>query len=134
MSKDAGNRNKRVLIVDDESKVLFVLSTALRMWDRKLEVVIARSGRKAADNTKKQTFDLIITDVMMPDVDGIQLTELARSLDPGPKVVWITGYGCHKNRVESRRLDVFRCLDKPLEIGELREVAAEALRAGNTFD
>jgi DNA-binding NtrC family response regulator len=122
---------KRILIVDDEARVLFVLSTAIQMLDGNFEVATARSGREAVNKIKKDPFDLIITDVKMPDIDGVQLTELVRSVDPGVVVVWITAYGCYKIRAASTRLDVFRCLEKPLRIGQIRQVALEALQTSN---
>jgi DNA-binding NtrC family response regulator len=126
------NGAKHILVVDDEAKVLLVLSTALQMLGEQLEVVTARGAREALEKIDGDDFDLIITDVKMPDIDGIQLTELVRSVDPRAAVVWITAYGCHKIRAASRRLGVFRCLDKPIRVGQLRQVALEALQSGNS--
>jgi YesN/AraC family two-component response regulator len=121
--------SKRILIVDDEARVLLVLSTALKVLDNEFEVATARNGREAITKIEKGEFDLIITDIKMPGIDGVQLTERIRSIDPDAIVVWITGYGCFNIDAASTRLDVFRCLNKPVKIGQIRQVASEALQA-----
>jgi DNA-binding NtrC family response regulator len=121
--------SKRILIVDDEAQVLYIMSTALRMLDANLDVVIAHSGRQALKEIGDGPFDLIITDLKMPGVGGLELTEAVRSRAPGTAVVWITAYGCYHVHDDSRRLGVFRCLDKPVSISRIRQVALEALGA-----
>jgi CheY-like chemotaxis protein len=121
---------KRILIVDDEAKVLFVMSTALRMLDRGLEITAVRSGQEALQEIEDHRFDLVITDLKMPDVSGVKLTEVIRAQGRATAVVWITAYGCYRVHEDSGRLGVYRCLDKPVKIDQMREVALEALQAG----
>jgi DNA-binding NtrC family response regulator len=129
--KASVDKSKRILIVDDEARVLFIMSTALRKLDANLQVETANNGRQAVQEISQQHYDLIITDLRMPDMSGVELTETIRALNPDTTVIWITAYGCYRARDESIRLSVYRCLDKPLEIGELRHVTLEALRAEN---
>jgi DNA-binding NtrC family response regulator len=72
-------------------------------------------------------FDLVITDLNMPDLDGAELTEAIRQTSPDTAVVWITAYGCHSMSSEATRLGIHRCYDKPLEVDEILQVARDAL-------
>ena len=62
-------------------------------------------------------------------MDGVELTKAVRTLSPSTVVIWITAYGSQETNAEARRLGVYRCLDKPLEVAEIRRVAREALEA-----
>jgi YesN/AraC family two-component response regulator len=122
---------KQILLVDDEESVLFVLYNGLLRLDDVYEIEIdkAHDGREALDKVKERRFDLIITDLRLPGMDGVQLTEAVRELDPDVVVIWITAYDCQRARRDAERLGVRRCLDKPLEIDEIRETVREALQA-----
>jgi len=121
------NARSRVLIVDDEELVLLVLRDGLAALGDEYEVETAQSGLEALRKFKEMGFDLVITDLRMADMDGVELTEAIRTWDPVAMVIWITAYDCHKMRAEAERLAVYRCLDKPLEIPEIRAVVSQAL-------
>ena len=123
-------KSKRILVVDDDERVLLVFHDALMRLGCEFEIVTARNGREALEKAREAPFDLIITDLRMPDVDGIALTEAIREIDLEVAVIWMTAYGCHAMRAEAARLAVYRCLDKPVEIGEIRDAVRQALRAG----
>jgi len=118
---------KRILIVDDEARVLLILHDTLQRLGSSFEVVTAQSGSEALKQARKAAFDLVITDLRMPGMDGVELTRALKQIHPEVRVIWITAYGCHKASDESAELGVFRCLDKPLEIKQIRQVAKEAL-------
>lgn len=124
---------QRILIVDDEARVLLILHDTLQRLGSSFEVVTAQSGSEALKEARKAAFDLVITDLRMPGMDGVELTRALKSMHPDVNVVWITAYGCHKASEESARLGVFRCLDKPLEIKQIRQVAQEALSAEKIY-
>jgi CheY-like chemotaxis protein len=118
---------KRVLVVDDEDKILFVLSRALARLGAECQVHTASSGKEALEMAQEASFDLIVTDLRMPEMDGIVLTQALRSLAFDPVVIWMTAYNCCTMEAEAERLRVHRCLDKPIEIGEIRRIVSEAL-------
>ncbi|MCL7452105.1 MAG: response regulator [Anaerolineae bacterium] len=120
-------QSKRILVVDDETRVLFILGAALKSMPSGIEVTEASNGRQALERLATEHFDLIITDLFMPEVDGIELTEAVRQLDPNVPVVWITARGCYRVHDQSERLQVYRCLDKPLRVGQIRQIARQAL-------
>ena len=120
--------HKRVLVVDDEDKILFVVRHALSRLGEDCQVETACNGRQALEIARTIPFDLVVTDLRMPELDGIALTEALRELDPDPQVIWMTAYHCRAHEAEMERLGVCCCLDKPIEIGEIRRVVGEALR------
>jgi len=120
---------RRILVVDDDERVLFVLHDILAGLGSQYEVVAAQSGYEALDKARKKPFDLLVADLRMPGLDGVELTEAVRTLSPSTVVIWITAYGSQETSAEAQRLGVYRCLDKPLEVAEIRQVAREALEA-----
>ena len=117
----------RILVVDDDERVLFVLRRTLLAFQNGYEIVTALDGREALNKAKEVPFDLLITDLKMPGMDGITLTQAIRDLNSGTVVVWITAYGCAQVSDEATRLSVHECLEKPLRIDEIRRVVREAL-------
>jgi DNA-binding NtrC family response regulator len=119
---------RRILIVDDDPRVLLVIRTTLDRMNESYKTVTASNGREALEEIKKDTFDLIITDVRMPGINGIKLTEAVRAANTQTSVIWITAYGHYNLDQEIKGLNVFRCLNKPLRIGEIRQTVIKALR------
>ncbi|MBU0496159.1 MAG: response regulator [Chloroflexi bacterium] len=117
----------RILVVDDDDRVLFVLHDTLTLMGDEYEVVVARNGLDALGQVKADSFSLVITDLRMPGMDGVALTEAIRELAPDIAVIWMTAYGCYRMCDDVERLTVYRCLDKPLRIGKIRGVVREAL-------
>jgi CheY-like chemotaxis protein len=122
-------RRKRILVVDNEASVLLVLREALQSFDDRWDVITAADGSHAWRQIKEQPCDLIVTDLRMPGLDGIELTEAIRAFHPSTAVVWITAYGCHEVSQVRRRLGVYRCLNKPLVISEIRRAVQDGLDA-----
>jgi CheY-like chemotaxis protein len=121
--------SKRILIVDDDAQVLFVLHDALKKLGGEHEIATARNGREALAKMKETPFDLVITDLRMPGLDGVSLTEEIRTSNPTAVVIWITAYSCKGLETDAARLAVHDCLEKPLEPAEIRRVAQEALES-----
>jgi CheY-like chemotaxis protein len=134
---------KRILVVDDEDKLLTTLEMILdRMnGDRynedlgigeySFEIVTVRDGWEALQRLKEEPFDLLISDLVMPRIDGVELVEELRDMGLDTAVVWITAYGSQGLKADCRRLDVYQCLDKPLLIGEIRQAALDAMGIGH---
>ena len=122
---------KRILVVDDEDRVLMVLRDGLATLGEGYEIVAAQDGLEALGKIKGGAFDVLITDLRMAGMDGEELTEAVRSWDPDIQTVWITAYNCHEVRADAERLGVYRCLDKPVDINEIRAVVLEVLEKGN---
>jgi len=119
--------NKRILIADDEARVLMILRDALQKLGKGVEIVTVSSGSEAIRKSKERAFDLLISDLRMPGIDGVELTRAIKASNPDAAVIWITAYGCHLVTAEAEDLGVYACLDKPLEIQQIRKVVREAL-------
>jgi DNA-binding NtrC family response regulator len=122
-------QRKRILIVDNEPSVLFVLRGALRSLNDAWDIITAPNGSEGWKRIREQPCNLVITDLRMPGLDGVELTEAIRAFYPSTAIVWMTAYDCYQVLQVRKRLGVYRCVNKPLEIEEIRSIAREALKA-----
>lgn len=118
---------RRILIADDDPTVLLILRATLERMKGNCSIVTAPDGAEALQEIAAQPFDLVITDIRMPRVDGVEVVEELRLSGADTQVIWITAHGCNRLEEECQRLRVYRCLDKPLRIGEIRQAAEDAL-------
>jgi DNA-binding NtrC family response regulator len=118
---------RRILAVDDEAMVRFILHDSLQSLGPSYEIVTAENGREALHAFEQEPFDLVITDISMPEMNGVQLTEAIRAMGSDAAVIWITAYGCHNVLSDAVRLGVCTCRDKPLEVKEILRMARQAL-------
>lgn len=102
---------EKILIVDDEAIVRNFLAETLRR--KNLDVTTADCGHKAIAALKETTFDMVITDMKMPDLTGIDVLRKVKELSPSTIVVVITGFGSIENTVEAMRNGAFNYLIKP---------------------
>ncbi len=116
---------KRVLIVDDEEQAVYVMGKGLRKLGPLYEIVTTTNGQEALEKFKEAPFDLLITDLMMPGIDGVQLTEEVRALNPDVPVIWFSAYA-HFD-AEAKRLGVKHYMLKPFDINEIRQIAQDEL-------
>ena len=88
---------------------------------------MATSGGEGARLVEEREFDIVITDLMMNDVDGLQILELAKDLQPDAEVILVTGHGSIPSAVAAMQQGAFNYLPKPLDLGQLRAVAQRAV-------
>jgi two-component system response regulator PilR (NtrC family) len=91
------------------------------------EIVTADGGKQALREVEQGAFDLVISDVIMPGMGGVELVEAIRALGLETAVIWITAFGSQALQADRKRLDVHSCLDKPLLINEIRQAALDAM-------
>jgi len=113
-----------VLLVDDE--VPFVETMTKRLSKRQLMVLAAYSGREALEKLEKNAVDVVILDVKMPGMDGIETLREIKKAHPLVEVIMLTGHATVETAVEGMRLGAFDYLMKPCEIEELLAKVAEA--------
>lgn len=101
----------KILIVEDDAIMRNFLVETLRR--KKIEVFIAKNGQEGLSYLKEITFDLIITDMKMEGVSGIDLLRIAKEMSPTTLVVVITGFGSIESAVEAMRLGAFNYIIKP---------------------
>jgi DNA-binding response OmpR family regulator len=124
------HNNKEILIVDDEQKVGFFLSQSLTRMSDRYDVKTARSGEEALDILENDSIDLLITDLRMPGISGLDLIQWVRASSPETRVVLITAYGSEEIQARARQLDVYRYLRKPFTVKDFTGVVQGALSEG----
>lgn len=114
-----------VLLVDDQPSILNVISVLLKAEG--YDVTPVRSGDSAIELIKSQKFDLMISDINMRPIDGMELLKLAREAQPSMSVLMITGYGSVETAVEAMKLGAFDYVTKPFKVPELLITVKRAL-------
>ncbi len=115
----------RLLIVDDEKVALRNLEHVMKKEGH--EVVATQSGANALAHLDKQDFDVVLTDLRMEKVDGMQILQKCRSAHPDTEVILITGYATLESAVEAMKHGAYYYIAKPYRLDEVRKVVAEAL-------
>jgi len=113
-----------ILIVDDDRRARTVLAMNLR---EKWTVHLAAGGREALDVLERSPIEVILSDLRMPDVDGMSLLKRARTVVPDAAFIIMTAYGTVENAVTAMREGAFDYVLKPLRIGEMEIVIERAL-------
>jgi len=113
-----------VLLVDDEDE--FVKSLSERMQMRDLETDVALNGEQALQLLDKEIPDVMVLDLKMPGIDGLEVLRRVRKTYPDVQVIMLTGHGSEKDEKEARRLGAFEYLQKPTEMDKLVETIKKA--------
>ena len=119
---------RKVLVVDDEPTV--VKSCRRILAEQGCEVLATESGRDGMNRAFAQEFDLVLTDLKMPDLDGMDLVRALRRERPQTAVVVITGYGTVPSAVEATKLGVSDYIEKPFTPAQIVEAVDRALPSG----
>ncbi len=115
-----------VLVVDDERDVLSTLSEILS--ELKLNPITAADGAEAMEKIKTRKIDLIITDLMMPTMDGFELIQRTRQLNINIPIAVISGHGEVKNVVNALSHGAYNFITKPFTIKEIENIVKRGLR------
>jgi two-component system response regulator HydG len=114
----------RVLIVDNEASHAQAVAESLERVG--YECTVATSGPQGAKLIDRDSFDLVITDLVMNEIDGLQLLALAKEKLPDAEVILVTGHGTIPSAVSAMQQGAFNYLLKPLDLSQLRAVAEKA--------
>lgn len=115
----------KILLVDDEEDFAVTLAERLRL--RGLKVETAFDGEQALEMIDKDFPQLVVLDVMMPGLGGMEVLQRVRTDYPDLPVVLLTGHGSTRDGIEGMRLGAFDYLMKPIKIEELVKKIEEAL-------
>ena len=116
---------KRVLIVDDEQAICTIIAQRLRKEG--CSCVTANSGKEALHHFYKNQFSLIICDVKMPEMDGLELLENMKALDPDTMMIMMTGYPDIEVAVKAMRMGAYDFMVKPFNLELMVLTAKRAL-------
>ncbi|HEX9942764.1 MAG TPA: sigma-54 dependent transcriptional regulator [Thermoanaerobaculia bacterium] len=115
----------RILIVEDRDSLRRMLERAL--GQEGYEVAAAADGRAGIRLLEERPFDLVLTDLKLPDVSGLEVLAASRTAQPRVPVVVLTGYGTVGTAVEAMKLGAYDFLEKPLEIDDLSRLIERAI-------
>jgi DNA-binding NtrC family response regulator len=120
----------RILVVDDEDALRFVLSAELE--GEGYAVLSAADGEEAINILRKETFDIILLDIMMPRVSGFEVLKFVKESQPATKVIMLTGYADLKNAIESKKFGAEDFVSKPYDLVDLLTTIEEVLQGTKT--
>jgi DNA-binding NtrC family response regulator len=127
----AAARKRRILIVDDDQFMVHTLSRILKLLD--YETVGAFGGRQALDIIHGEAVDLVLSDIHMPEMSGLQLMDTIKQANPHLPVVLITGYGVDNSPSDFHQSQADALLYKPFKIADLKQTIENALGIGISY-
>jgi DNA-binding NtrC family response regulator len=123
---------RRILVVDDEQFMVHTLSKILDLMG--FDVLSALGGREAYDKFMHERIDLVVSDVHMPDMNGIELLTSIKSHNPQIPVILVTGYGVEKARETAGECKADGFLGKPFKIQELKDLIQFVLESNKDIN
>ncbi len=114
----------RVLIVDDE--VDFVETIVKRLKDRELDVAGVNSGKAALEIVDTRDFDVVVLDVKMPGMDGIETLRQLKKKKPSLEVIMLTGHGSVESGIQGLQLGAYNYVMKPVPLNDLLKQMCQA--------
>ncbi|MEE4607814.1 MAG: response regulator [Desulfobacteraceae bacterium] len=123
-------QKKRVLVIDDERIVLDSITRILKEED--FEVDVTLSGRQGLQWAVAKDYDIVLTDLRMPDIGGMRVLRDIKRAKPAVPVVMITGFGSVKSAVQAMKLGAAEYLEKPFDPDALVKVVQKALHIAAT--
>jgi putative nucleotidyltransferase with HDIG domain len=119
--------NERILVVDDEDTICRLLDSVLS--HQGYQVTSVRDGSEALEELRYSDFDLILTDLKMPGVDGLELLRQSRTLFPETEVIILTGHATVETAVQAMKEGAYTYLTKPFNLDELTVTVSNCLKA-----
>lgn len=114
----------RVLVVDDEKE--FLETIVKRLQKRNLYVDAAESGEKALELIQTGNYDVVLLDVKMPGMDGVDVLREIKNAKPLTEVIMLTGHASVESGIEGMKLGAYDYLMKPMELDQLFEKLKDA--------
>ncbi|RME46644.1 MAG: response regulator [Caldilineae bacterium] len=119
---------KRILIVDDNWDILFLLAHSAKRLTPELEVVTASDGRTALDKIQKQPFDLVLTDHVMPEMTGVELARKIRAIAPNTSIFLMTAYEANRLTEDVKDIGLDGFIGKPFKIPDVLATIRQTLK------
>jgi len=116
--------NLRVLVVDDEAD--FLETIVMRLQRRKIDAYGVDGGKKALEIVENERFDVVVLDVLMPGLDGIETLKLLKKRKPFIEVIILTGHGSVESGIQGMQFGAFDYIMKPADFDELLEKIQQA--------
>lgn len=120
----------KIVIIDDEAPILELIGQVARRMGH--EVSLYQTGREGMAGMEKVKPELLIVDLRIPDMNGLQIIQECRAKYPNTQVVMVTGYGSVETAVEAMKLGAFDYLTKPFELDDLQRIINRAMQKDGT--
>lgn len=121
---------KKVLIVDDEASFLLSLKDVLKAHRDKFEILTAENGSVAVDLLRDNRFDLLVTDLRMPEMNGFELLAWVSRHQPQLPVIAMSAFGTPDIEARLRKMDTIQFIEKPVDLPVLEKAIFNGLKAG----
>jgi signal transduction histidine kinase/CheY-like chemotaxis protein len=115
----------RILVIDDEDSVRKILYQMLKA--KGYEVVVASDGEEGIERFKEEAFDLVFTDLGMPNISGWEVGKALKGIDPGVPVALITGWGMELNKEKMKESGIDLVVSKPFNFDQVIRLVSEAM-------
>jgi len=119
----AGGVQKTVLVVDDEEIIRDFFTRSLKGY----RVLTAQSGEEALQIIRQDRPDLVLLDIKMPGIDGIETLRQIKQVDPGIVVIMLSAYETLQTNLEAARLGAYSSMAKPFDLSEMKPLMQQAL-------
>jgi len=123
----AAKVTNKVLVVDDEETLTWSMTKTLDKDKGKYELIITNTGKDALQILENTRIDVVVTDIRMPDINGLDLLSWIREKYPSTKVIIMTAYGSPEMQKEATRRGSYYYIEKPFEIADIRTLILKAL-------
>ena len=118
---------KKVLIVDDDRDIVTIVTTMLE--GRELDISAAYNGADALQAVSSSMPDVILLDIMMPEMNGIEVLKKIKKMDSAARIIMITAFGDVESYLDSMELGAYEYINKPFETNELLEMIDKVVTA-----
>jgi DNA-binding NtrC family response regulator len=116
---------KKALVIDDDVSTLELMS--FQLSSEGFEVKTAENGNQALEYVKEIKFDVILTDLHLPEMDGIELVKQIKEILPDTEIIMVTGFGSTEKAIEATKAGAFYYVEKPVDFDELQILIGKAL-------
>ena len=117
----------KILIIEDEAAIRRVLTKILSEENDSYKVEEAEDGLQGVEKIKKEDYDLILCDIKMPKMDGVEVLEAIKKIKPEIPMVMISGHGDLETAINTMRLGAFDYISKPPDLNRLLNTVRNAL-------
>ena len=115
----------KALIIDDDVATLEMMKFQLK--DEGFEVTTADNGQKGLNYCSETEFDIILTDLQLPDISGIEMVKQCKKISPDTEIIMVTGFGSVERAIEATKAGAFYYVEKPVEFADLLVLIEKAI-------
>src|ERR1044072_7749462 len=117
---------KKALVIDDDIATLELMKFQLN--EERFDVMTTERGQKGISLVEENEFDIILTDLHLPDISGIEMVRRCKEISPDTEIIMVTGFGSMEKAIEATKAGAFYYVEKPVEFEELISLITKAIQ------